>query len=156
MMHRNVFEMSQWSKAKELVPMAEWWYNTTFCTAIGMCPYKALYSKVPPAINYQSPATTIEAVDNFIRNRVEVQRNRVEVQKLLKENLIKAQEKLQPYRQTTVSKKGNQKLSAKYYSPYKIVQKIGKVAFKLELPPGAKIHHTFHVSQLKKRLELRN
>jgi hypothetical protein len=41
------------------------------------------------------------------------------------------------------------KLSPRYVGPYPIVKRVGKVAYKLELPPElAGVHPVFHVSQL--------
>ncbi|XP_070034706.1 uncharacterized protein [Nicotiana tomentosiformis] len=46
-------------------------------------------------------------------------------------------------------KKG--KVSLRYVGPYKIIQRIGEVAYKLELPPEMSLlHPVFHVSMLKK------
>ena len=43
--------------------------------------------------------------------------------------------KLQPYRQASLALRKNLKLSHKYYGPYTILERIGKVAYKLQLPP---------------------
>ena len=47
------------------------------------------------------------------------------------------------------AKKDN-KLSPKYYGPYKDFQNIGTMAYKLELPASSWVHPVFHVSCLKK------
>jgi hypothetical protein len=47
------------------------------------------------------------------------------------------------------AKKDN-KFSPKYYGPYKVLQKIGTMAYKLELPASSQVHLIFHVSCLKK------
>lgn len=60
--------------------------------------------------------------------------------------------KLQPYIQTSVASRSNQELSFKFYGPFKILQRIGQVAYKLELPNKYRIHPVIHVSQLKKHI----
>nr|GEZ34553.1 putative reverse transcriptase domain-containing protein [Tanacetum cinerariifolium] len=43
------------------------------------------------------------------------------------------------------------KLNPRYVGPFKVLAKVGKVAYRLELPQElSKVHHTFHVSNLKK------
>ncbi|XP_026378799.1 uncharacterized protein LOC113273265 [Papaver somniferum] len=134
-----------------------------------MTPFKALYEYQPPHLAFPLSVTTAVAdMEEYIKERDHVL-------SLLKENLHKAQErmkffadknrvdgsldvgdevylKLQPYRQTSIALKRNLKLSAKYYGPFKVVEKIGSVAHNLQLPVESRIHPVFHVSQLKKKL----
>jgi hypothetical protein len=60
--------------------------------------------------------------------------------------------RLQPYRQSSLKKSGAEKLKPCFYGPYRVVQRVGEVAYELELPEGSKIHNVFHVSCLKKAL----
>lgn len=42
--------------------------------------------------------------------------------------------KLQPYVQASLAPRAHQKLSYRYFRPYKVLSKIGDVAYKLDLP----------------------
>ncbi|CAH9147995.1 unnamed protein product [Cuscuta epithymum] len=60
------FEKSQsWCK---WLPLAEYWYNTTFHSAIGMTPYEAVYNQPPPLhLPYLAGVTKIAAVDRSMQ-----------------------------------------------------------------------------------------
>lgn len=60
--------------------------------------------------------------------------------------------KVQPYVQSSLASRANQKLSFKFFRPYKIIARVGAVAYKLQLLESSLVHLVFHVSQLKKAL----
>lgn len=62
--------------------------------------------------------------------------------------------KLQPYRQVFVAIRPFNKLAAKFYGPYPIDAKIGAIAYGLLLPADVLIYPIFHVSQLKRCMEV--
>ena len=55
--------------------------------------------------------------------------------------------------QSSLEKKGVRKLKPLFYSPYKVVRKVGEVAYELEIPKERNIHDVFHVLNLKKKIE---
>ncbi|XP_026435822.1 uncharacterized protein LOC113333611 [Papaver somniferum] len=157
------------SKWCQWLSLAEWWYNTSYHTSLKFSPFQALYGYLPPHMAFPSDTTTFVAVVESYLKDTETMID------ILKESLHNAQArmkffadktrkdmtvavgdlvylKLQPYRQAYVSLRKNFKLSAKFYGPFPILQRIGPVAYKLHLPDQDRIHPVFYVSQLKQHI----
>ena len=65
-------------------------------------------------------------------------------------DLVYVRLKLQPYRQNSVALRSCHKLAAVYFGPFPITARVGKVDYRLQLPPTSKVHLVFQISQLKK------
>jgi hypothetical protein len=74
-----------WSK---WLPMAEWWYNTTYHTSTKATPYEIMYGQPPPTyLPYLPGESKIELVDRSLVKREEML-------KVVKFHLKRAQERM--------------------------------------------------------------
>lgn len=151
--------------------LVEWWYNTSYHTSLKITPFQALYGYHPPQIGELTVPCNISA-----EAQVAIEQKEEMVLKI-KENLLQAQGRIKHFadkrrtertfevgdmvylkmqldRQNAFGLRGALKLRSKYYGPFRVMERIGRVAYKLQLPDDAHIHPVFHVSQLKKHVGL--
>lgn len=167
-MYLRCFSSDQSKQWNKWLHWAEFGFNTSFHTTAGMTPFEVVYGRAPPLIpKFMMGASKVEAVEQELVDRDEILRQ-------LRYNLFKAQQrmtkaanvhrrdgqynigdsvflKFRPHRQSSAFSRIAPKLAAKYYGPFRIIARVGPVAYELQLPVEAKIHPVFHVSLLKKQ-----
>ncbi|GKC87654.1 putative reverse transcriptase domain-containing protein [Tanacetum coccineum] len=124
---------SSWDR---YLPLVEFSYNNSYHASIKAAPYEALYGQ-----KCRSPVCWSEK--SYADKRAKPLEFEVGDMVLLKVSPLKGAMRF--------GKRG--KLSPLYIGPFKILARVGPVAYTLELPEELKgIHSTFHVSNLKKYL----
>ncbi|GKA66755.1 putative reverse transcriptase domain-containing protein [Tanacetum coccineum] len=125
------------------LPLVEFSYNNSYHVSIKATPFKALYGQ-----KYRSPVCWAEVGD--------VQLTVLEIIHESTEMIVKIRQRLQAARdrQRSVIQFGKrEKLNHRYIGPFKILKRVGPVAYTLTLPEElSNVHNTFHVSNLKKCL----
>ncbi|GKB47011.1 putative reverse transcriptase domain-containing protein [Tanacetum coccineum] len=149
------------------LPLVEFSYNNSYHASIKAAPFEALYGRkcrspvcwteVGEAQNtlVQTDSRVAEKIIKYriwmqaARDRqksyVDLKRKPMEFQ--VEDNVML---KVSPWKGVVrFGKRG--KLNPRYVGPFKVLEKVGEVAYKLELPEElSRVHNTFHVSNLKK------
>lgn len=151
------------------LPLAEFSYNNSHHASIGMPPYEMLYGR-----RCRTPICWGEVGHRVLGSTEVVQKTTENIQ-MIRERLKAAQSRQKSYADKRRSelefqvgdhvllkvspwkgvirfrKRG--KLSPRYIGPFKVIARVGKVAYRLELPEELeRVHNTFHVSHLRKCL----
>nr|GEW96112.1 retrotransposon protein, putative, Ty3-gypsy subclass [Tanacetum cinerariifolium] len=149
------------------LPLVEFSYNNSYHASIKAAPFEALYSQ-----KFHSPIFWIEVREAQIlgpeliqettekivqiKQRMQAARDRQKIYADLKRKAMEFQVgdkvmlKVLPWKGVVrFGKRG--KLNPRYVGPYKVLEKVGKVSYKLELPEElSRVHNMLHVSNLKK------
>nr|GFA71338.1 putative reverse transcriptase domain-containing protein [Tanacetum cinerariifolium] len=118
------------------LPLVEFSYNNSYHTSIKAAPFEALYGA---SVDHLSAGLKLEiSYANVRRKPLEFQVG------------DKVMLKVSPWKGVIrFDKKG--KLNLRYIGPFKIIAKVGTVAYRIKLPEQlSRVHSKFHISKLKK------
>ncbi|GJW39858.1 reverse transcriptase domain-containing protein [Tanacetum coccineum] len=151
------------------LPLVEFSYNNSYHTSIKAAPFEALYGRkcrspvcwaevgdaqlTGPAIIHETTEKIVQ-----IKSRIQAARDRQKSYANIRRKPMvfqvgdKVMLKVSPWKGVVrFGKRG--KLNPRYVGPFKVIERVGTVAYKLELPQQlSRVHNTFHVSNLKKCL----
>ncbi|GJZ26876.1 putative reverse transcriptase domain-containing protein [Tanacetum coccineum] len=149
------------------LPLVEFSYNNSYHASIKAAPFEALYGRKCRSpvcwtevgeAQILGPELIQETTEKIIqiKQRMQAARDRQKSYADLKRKPMEFQVgdkvmlKVSPWKGVVrFGKRG--KLNPRYVGPFKVLEKVGEVAYKLELPEElSRVHNTLHVSNLKK------
>ncbi|GJW27691.1 putative reverse transcriptase domain-containing protein [Tanacetum coccineum] len=149
------------------VPLVKFLYNNSYHASIKAAPFQALYGRKCSSrvcwveveeVQLTGPEIVQETTKKIvqIKQRIQAARDRQKSYADLKCKPMefqirdKVMLKVSPWKGVVrFGKRG--KLNPRYVRPFKVIERVGSIAYKLELPEElSRVHNTFHVSNLKK------
>jgi hypothetical protein len=137
----------------QLLPIAEYAHNSWKHDTLKKTPHE-LITGITPSVNIDLIPDHVPATQEQLQT---LQKVRAELQEHL-DHLQKAKDDKRPPQLTVGQRvwlegrnlhvRGPAKLLPKRYGPFPITQKIGNVAYRLQLPPSIKVHDMFHIDLL--------
>ncbi|GKD15907.1 putative reverse transcriptase domain-containing protein [Tanacetum coccineum] len=149
------------------LPLVEFSYNNSYHTSIKAAPFEALYMRkcrspicwaevgdnqlTGPEIIHETTEKIVQ-INNRIQAACDHQKSYADVRQKPLEFQVGDKVMLKVSHWKGVIRFGKRgKLNPRYIGPFKIIAKVGTVAYRLKLPEKySRVHSTFHVSKLKK------
>lgn len=119
-----------------------------------MTPFEALYGRKPPSLlPYPVGESNIQSLHEILCNKSRILRVLMESLTRARNRMVQQANrhrkdksfaveqwvflKLQPYCQSSVHQRSLKKLAKRYFGPFRIIKKIGSVAYELDLPKAS-------------------